>query len=69
MERKIGLTDAKIAGIKPPQTGQFEIPDQIVPGLRLRVGASGHDEAEGTLKANSGAFRRGLGLQNLSDGT
>lgn len=41
MERKIGLTDAKIAGIKPPEAGQFEIPDQIVPGLRLRVGPSG----------------------------
>lgn len=41
MARKVGLTDARIAGLKPPASGQVEIPDAIVPGLRLRVGASG----------------------------
>lgn len=35
------LTDAKIAAIKPPATGQQEHPDHKVTGLRLRVGAGG----------------------------
>ena len=41
MAKKVGLTDARIAGLKPPATGQIEIPDSIVPGLRLRIGRSG----------------------------
>jgi len=35
------LTDAKIAGLKPPESGQIEISDAKVPGLRLRVGTTG----------------------------
>lgn len=35
------LTDAKIAALKPPATGQDEHPDTKVTGLRLRVGAGG----------------------------
>ena len=35
------LTDAKIAAIKPPPSGQDEHPDHKVTGLRLRVGAGG----------------------------
>lgn len=35
------MTDAKIAAIKPPATGQQEHPDHKVTGLRLRVGAGG----------------------------
>lgn len=35
------LTDARVASIKPPETGQAEHPDALVPGLRLRVGAGG----------------------------
>lgn len=35
------LTDAKVAAIKPPATGQDEHPDNKVTGLRLRVGSSG----------------------------
>jgi hypothetical protein len=35
------LTDAKIAAIKPPPSGQEEHPDYKVTGLRLRVGAGG----------------------------
>ena len=38
---KIGLTDAKIKGLVKPLHGQVEYADQTVPGLRLRVGASG----------------------------
>jgi integrase len=41
MANKVGLTDARIAGVKAPANGQIEIADGIVPGLRLRVGASG----------------------------
>ena len=41
MANKVGLTDAKIAGLKAPATGQIELADGIVPGLRLRMGASG----------------------------
>ena len=35
------LTDSKIQAIKPPATGQAEHPDDLVPGLRLRIGKSG----------------------------
>lgn len=35
------LTDAKIAALKPPATGQDEYPDHKVTGLRLRIGAGG----------------------------
>lgn len=37
----IGLTDAKIKGLRPPKSGQVEFPDKVVPGLRLRMGTSG----------------------------
>lgn len=35
------LTDARVAAIKPPCVGQEEHPDDLVTGLRLRVGAGG----------------------------
>lgn len=35
------LTDAKVQGMKPPATGQREISDAKVPGLRIRIGTSG----------------------------
>ncbi|MFM2411317.1 MAG: hypothetical protein RL481_2145 [Pseudomonadota bacterium] len=41
MSKKVGLTDVRIVGLLPPKIGQIEITDSIVPGLRLRVGASG----------------------------
>jgi hypothetical protein len=41
MANKVGLTDAKIAGLKAPAAGQIELADGIVPGLRVRMGASG----------------------------
>jgi integrase len=37
----VGLTDAKIKGLKAPDSGQVEYSDSLVPGLRLRVGSSG----------------------------
>lgn len=41
MVATVGLTDAKIKGLKAPDSGQVEYPDSLVPGLRLRVGSSG----------------------------
>jgi integrase len=41
MAGPIGITDAKILAMKPPHTGQDEIADQVVRGLRVRIGASG----------------------------
>lgn len=35
------LTDSRISAIKPPVKGQEEYPDDLVQGLRLRVGAGG----------------------------
>jgi integrase len=37
----VGLTDAKLQGLKPPVSGQAEYPDSVVPGLRVRIGVSG----------------------------
>src|SRR5689334_22296135 len=41
MVAQVGLTDAKIKGLKAPAAGQVEYADSLVPGLRLRVGSSG----------------------------
>jgi integrase len=35
------ITDAKLKGLKPPASGQIEIADSDVTGLRARIGASG----------------------------
>lgn len=41
MATAVGLTDAKIKGLRPPEKGQAEYPDKVVAGLRVRVGTSG----------------------------
>lgn len=41
MVRAMNLTDAKLKGMKSPASGQAEISDAVVPGLRVRTGASG----------------------------
>lgn len=41
MAGAVGLTDAKIKGLERPKTGQVEYADKVVPGLRIRIGASG----------------------------
>lgn len=41
MAGAVGLTDAKIKGLERPETGQAEYIDKVVPGLRIRIGASG----------------------------
>ena len=35
------LTDARVSAISPPKSGRIEYPDDLVRGLRLRVGAGG----------------------------
>lgn len=37
----IVLTDAKIRGLQAPPSGQIEVKDKQVPGLRIRVGSAG----------------------------
>ena len=61
MAGEVGLTDAKIGAIKPPASGQLEYPDKLIPGLRLRVGASG---------AKTFIFRKRVGgkLKNITLG-
>jgi integrase len=41
MVGSVGLTDAKIKGLKVPASGQAEYADSLVPGLRVRIGSSG----------------------------
>ena len=41
MTNPVTRTDTKIAGLKAPERGQVEIIDKTVPGLRVRIGASG----------------------------
>ncbi|WP_397589684.1 tyrosine-type recombinase/integrase [Sphingorhabdus sp.] len=41
MSEPVTLTDAKIAGLRPPERGRVEIIDKVVPGLRVRIGPSG----------------------------
>ncbi len=41
MAGAVGLTDAKIKGLDVPEKGQAEYSDKVVPGLRIRIGASG----------------------------
>jgi integrase len=35
------LTDAKIRGLQAPSSGQIEVKDKLVPGLRIRLGSAG----------------------------
>lgn len=55
------ITDAKLKGLKPPASGQVEIADSDVTGLRARIGASG---------AISFILRRRIGdkVRNISIG-
>lgn len=39
--QQVGLTDAKIKGLKSPASGQVEYPDKQVAGLRVRIGSTG----------------------------
>ncbi len=41
MAGSVGITDTKIQGMKPPASGQIEISDAKVAGLRVRIGSTG----------------------------
>lgn len=41
MAGAVGLTDAKIKGLRAPDAGRIEVADKVVSGLRIRVGTSG----------------------------
>ena len=41
MAGEVGLTDAKIRGLRVPAAGQVEHADNLIAGLRVRIGASG----------------------------
>ena len=55
------LTDAKIAAIKPPASGQSEHPDHKVTGLRLRVGSGGKKTWTLRRRVGSKVINRKLG--------
>ncbi len=67
--RAIGLTDAKIRGIAVPTSGQLEFSDQLVPGLRVRIGSSVHKSfilrkriGDNTRNVTLGRFTAAFGL-------
>lgn len=40
-KRSRRLTDAMICGLRAPDKGQVEVPDEVVVGLRLRLSSGG----------------------------
>jgi integrase len=55
------LTDAKVAALKPPSSGQREYPDNKVTGLRLRVGSGGTKTWIYRARAGSRTINKKLG--------
>lgn len=55
------LTDARVSAIKPPLSGQDEHPDDLVRGLRLRVGAGGRKAWIVRTRAGKRQINRTLG--------
>jgi integrase len=64
-QARITLTDAKIKALKPPATGQVEVADSNVPGLRLRIGVSGTKTF--MLRKRVGGKYRNITLGRYSD--
>jgi integrase len=56
------LTDARVEAIRPPAQGQEEHPDEIVTGLRLRVGAGGRKSWIVRVRAGSKVLNRTIGV-------
>jgi integrase len=55
------LTDARVSAIAPPKTGRIEYPDDLVRGLRLRVGAGGRKAWIVRTRAGDRQINRTLG--------
>lgn len=56
------LTDSRASAIKPPPTGQDEYPDDLVIGLRLRVGAGGRKTWIVRTRAGKRQINKALGI-------
>jgi integrase len=59
------LTDTRVSAIKPPAAGQEEYPDEIVTGLRLRVGAGGRKAWIVRARAGGKPFNKTIGAYPL----
>jgi hypothetical protein len=59
------LTDARISAIKPPATGQAEHADDLVRGLRLRVGAGGRKAWIVRIRVGAQQVNKALGVYPL----
>jgi integrase len=59
------LTDARVSAIKPPQTGQAEHADDLVRGLRLRVGAGGRKAWIVRIRVGAQQVNKTLGVYPL----
>jgi len=55
------LTDTRVAALKPPKVGQAEYPDDLVIGLRLRVGAGGRKSWIVRTRAGTKVLNKTLG--------
>jgi integrase len=59
------LTDARVSAIKPPATGQAEHADDLVRGLRLRVGAGGRKAWIVRIRVGAQQVNKTLGVYPL----
>jgi integrase len=59
------LTDARFSAIKPPQAGQAEHADDLVRGLRLRVGAGGRKAWIVRIRVGAQQVNKTLGVYPL----
>jgi integrase len=59
------LTDARVSAIKPPATGQAEHADDLVRGLRLRVGAGGRKAWIVRIRVGAQQINKTLGVYPL----
>lgn len=55
------LTDTRVAALKPPRDGQAEYPDDLVTGLRLRIGAGGRKSWIVRTRAGTKVLNKTLG--------
>jgi integrase len=55
------LTDTRVAALKPPINGQAEYPDDLVTGLRLRIGAGGRKSWIVRTRAGTKVLNKTLG--------
>lgn len=59
------LTDARVSALRPPAKGQDEYPDDLVQGLRIRVGAGGRKSWIVRARSGSQQINKTLGAYPL----